>query len=87
MASLIGSGGEGETAPVIRVVPIEGYNTIVTMNKEGLTITRKGDKSRGERPAIKLSWGDIMEIGAERQVDAEGKPVGDAYTYLGFDKK
>lgn len=80
MASKIGSGNEGETAPVIREVEIEGYTCIVTMDKEGIHFRRKGAKGPGEKPAVHLKWGDAMEIGAERQ------GLSDAYTHLGFDK-
>jgi hypothetical protein len=82
-----------DTEPVKRVVPIEGYECNVTMDKDGLHFTRKGDKTRGEKPTITLKWGDALEIGAERMKDADGKLVTDkdgnplsAYTFLGFDK-
>jgi hypothetical protein len=41
---------------------------------DGLHFTRKGDKTRGEKPTITLKWGDALEIGAERMKDAPSYP-------------
>ena len=80
----------GETNDVKRVALIEGYEFNLVLTAEGVQITRKGDKHKGDKPTIMVSWTDVLEIGAEKQaargeLSFRGTEFKDAYTFLGID--
>jgi hypothetical protein len=69
-----------EVAATHREVSIEGYPCVVSIDKDGIQIRRKGDKRRNSnKPVVKVPWGQLLEIGAEKMGQ-------NAYTYLGFDE-
>ena len=68
------------TAPIVRQHTIEGYEVKMTIDGTGITVLRKGDKSRAKKPLF-ISWTTIMEVGAEKS--GTGKSF---YEQLGFDE-
>jgi hypothetical protein len=74
-----------EVSPTTREVPIEGYDFHVTQSPTGLTITKKGARGTN-KPTLKVSWTQLLEIGAEknRPAKADGSPAS-AYTFFGID--
>lgn len=67
-----------KTQPITREVNIEGYDCIVRIDGDGVHIRRKGDRHR-DKPTIKVPWGAVMEIGAEKMGVS-------AYIFLGFEE-
>lgn len=77
------------TADIVRQHDIEGYEVKMVISADGISITRKGDKHK-EKPTLKGSWTDILEIFAARQkergeLEHDGKEYNGAYDFLGFE--
>jgi hypothetical protein len=69
------------TQPVIRDHEIEGYPVRITIDGDGVTFQRKGDRSR-DKAQVVVPWSAIAEIGADKDPNVEGKGF---YAHLGFD--
>lgn len=66
------------TQEIIRQHVIEGYEVKMTINKDGISMIRKGDKSR-DKKTLFISWTTICELGAEKA------GASSFYEFLGFD--
>lgn len=67
------------TAEIIRQHTIEGYDVKMTIDGTGISVIRKGDKSR-DKKTLFISWTTIMELGAEKSGTGQS-----FYELLGFD--
>lgn len=71
----MGKFAEGKV--VKREMTLDGMNLVAHLSAEGVSFYRKGDRHRGTKASVTLSWSDILGAGEELMgVEAEA--------YLGF---